>query len=131
MRRSCALWFVLALTVAMISPLAAEPTALQGTWKGSGTMQAMDNPPQKLNCRINYKRETDTIFKLAAKCATISTSINQTGQLLRVNPGVYVGEFHVASYDISGRVRVVIEGNTQTMSFKSSRANGTVTLTKS
>jgi len=114
-----------------ISPLHAEPVPLEGRWSGSGTMQAMDNPPQKLTCRINYKRETDKVFKLAAKCVTISTSINQTGQLLKVNPGVYVGEFHVASYDISGRVRVVIKDGVQTMSFKSSRANGTVTLSKS
>ncbi|MDJ0513890.1 MAG: hypothetical protein QNJ62_10670 [Methyloceanibacter sp.] len=131
MRRLFFLWLVLILTVATISPLAAEPAALQGTWNGSGTMQAMDKAPQKLTCRINYKRETDKVFKLAAKCATISTAINQTGQLLKVNPGVYVGEFHVASYDISGRVRVVIQGEVQTMSFKSSRANGTVTLKKS
>jgi hypothetical protein len=119
------------LVLATISPLQAEPLPLEGTWNGSGTMQAMDNPPQKLTCRINYKRETEKVFKLAAKCVTISTAINQTGQLLKVNPGVYVGEFHVASYDISGRVRIVIDGDVQTMSFKSSRANGTVTLAKS
>jgi hypothetical protein len=119
------------LVLATISPLQAEPLSLEGTWNGSGTMQAMDNPPQKLTCRINYKRETEKVFKLAAKCVTISTAINQTGQLLKVNPGVYVGEFHVASYDISGRVRIVIDGDVQTMSFKSSRANGTVTLAKS
>ncbi len=119
------------LVLATISPLQAEPLPLEGTWNGSGTMQAMDNPPQKLTCRINYKRETEKVFKLAAKCVTISTAINQTGQLLKVNPGVYVGEFHVASYDISGRVRIVIDGDVQTMSFKSARANGTVTLAKS
>ena len=119
------------LFLATISPLQAEPLALEGTWSGSGTMQAMDNPPQKLTCRIKYKRETEKVFKLAAKCVTISTAINQTGQLLKVNPGDYVGEFHVASYDISGRVRIVIDGDVQTMSFKSSRANGTVTLAKS
>jgi hypothetical protein len=94
-------------------------------------MQAMDNPPQKLTCRIKYKRETDKVYKLAAKCVTISTAINQTGKLLKVNPGVYVGEFQVATYDISGRVRVTINGGVQTMSFKSSRASGSVTLTKS
>ena len=120
----------LVVFVATISPVRAEPVPLEGAWSGSGTMQAMDNPPQKLTCRINYKRETDKVFKLAAKCVTISTAVNQTGQLLKVNPGVYVGKFHVASFDISGRVRIVIEGGVQTMSFKSSRANGTVTLTK-
>lgn len=119
------------LVVATISPLQAEPAPLEGIWSGSGTMQALDQPPQKLTCRVTYKRETEKVFKLAAKCVTISTAVNQTGQLLKINPGVYVGEFHVASFDISGRVRIVIDGNSQTMSFKSSRANGVVTLTKS
>jgi hypothetical protein len=117
--------------VATVSPLNAEPASLEGTWSGSGTMQAMDRPPQKLTCRINYKRETDKVYRLAARCVTVSTSINPTAQLLKVNPGVYTGKFEIASYDISGRVRVVVNGNAQTMSFRSSRANGTVNLKKS
>lgn len=121
----------LIMGTAMVSPLRAEPAPLEGTWNGSGTMQAMDRPPQKLTCRINYKRETDKVFSLAARCVTVSTSINQTAQLLKVNPGVYTGKFQIASYDISGRVRVVVSGNAQTMSFQSSRANGTVNLKKS
>lgn len=119
------------LLVAMVAPLHAEPLALEGTWSGSGTMQQMEDPPQKLTCRIKYVRESAKVFRVAAKCVTVSTTINQTGQLLMVRPGVYVGEFNVASFDISGRIRVVIEEETQTMTFKSSRANGSVTLTKS
>lgn len=124
-------WLAVLLSVAFIAPLHADPTPLEGSWSGSGTMQRMDDPPQKLTCRVKYKRETDKVFRLAAKCVTISTTINQTGQLLKVNAGVYVGEFHVASYDISGRIRVVIDNTVQTMTFKSSQARGTVTLTKS
>jgi hypothetical protein len=124
-------WLTVLLSVAFIAPLHADPTPLEGTWRGSGTMQQMDDPPQKLTCRIKYSRETAKVFRVVAKCVTISSTINQTGQLLKVNPGVYVGEFHVAAYGLSGRIRVVIDGATQTMSFKSSRAKGTVTLTKS
>jgi hypothetical protein len=124
-------WLTVLLSVTFVAPLHADPTPLEGTWSGSGTMQRMDDPPQKLTCRINYRRETDKVFRVAAKCVTISSTINQTGQLLKVNPGVYVGEFYVASYDISGRLRVVIDDTVQTMTFKSLRAQGTVTLTKS
>ena len=129
MRRLFFLFLI--MFIATASPLHAEPASLEGTWSGSGTMQAVDRPPQKLTCRINYKRETDKVYRLAARCVTVSTSINQTAQLLKVNPGVYTGQFQIASYDISGRVRVVVNGNAQTMSFKSSRANGTVNLKKS
>jgi hypothetical protein len=125
-------WLIILLPViALIAPLHAAPTPLEGTWSGSGTMQQVDGPPQKLMCRINYKRETDKVFRLAAKCVTVSSTINQTGQLLKVNPGVYVGEFYAASYDVSGRIRVVIDDRVQTMTFKSPQAQGSVTLTKS
>jgi hypothetical protein len=124
-------WLTTLLSVALVAPLHAAPTPLEGTWSGTGTMQQMDGPPQKLRCRIDYTRETDKVYRLAAKCVTVSSTINQTGQLLKVNPGVYVGEFYVASYDVSGRIRVVIEDTVQTMTFKSSQAQGSVTLTKS
>lgn len=124
-------WLTVLLSVAFVAPLHADPTPLEGMWSGSGTMQRMDDPPQKLTCRVKYERETDKVFRVAAKCVTISSTINQTGQLLKVSAGVYVGEFYVASYDISGRIRIVIDGTVQTMTFKSSTAQGTVTLTKS
>ena len=123
-------WLTVLLSVAFVAPLHADPTPLEGTWSGSGTMRRMDDPPQKVTCRVKYERETDKVFRIVAKCVTISSTINQTGQLLKVNPGVYVGEFYVASYDISGRIRVVIDDTVQTMTFKSLRAQGTVTLTK-
>jgi len=93
-------------------------------------MQRTDGPLEKLKCRIRYKRETDKVFHLDAKCATTSLKIDQVGQLLRVNPGVYVGEFYIASYDVGGRIRVIVEDEVQTMTFKSSRAEGTLTLEK-
>ncbi|MEM7193018.1 MAG: hypothetical protein AAF405_09205 [Pseudomonadota bacterium] len=123
---------VLASILTLVAPpLHAEPTPLEGSWSGSGTMQPVDRPTQKLTCRVNYQRETDKVFKFSAKCVTVSTAINQTGELLNVNPGVYVGEFNIASYDVSGRVRVVIADGVQTMTFKSTRASGSLTLTKS
>jgi hypothetical protein len=104
---------------------------LEGNWSGSGTVQQTEGAPEKVSCRINYKRETDKVFRVAAKCATTAHQINQSGQLLMVGPGVYVGEFQIPSYDIAGRIRVVVEGSAQTMTFKSSRAQGSLTLTKS
>lgn len=124
-------WLTICLTVALAAPLHADPVPLEGNWSGSGTVQQTDGPAAKLRCRINYKRETDKVFRLEAKCATTSNQINQTGELLKVNPGVYVGEFYIASYDVAGRIRVVIEGSVQTMTFKSSRAHGELTLEKS
>ena len=124
-------WLTSLLTAALLSPLHAAPVPLEGNWSGSGTVQQTEGAPEKVSCRINYMRETDKVFRVAAKCATTSHQINQSGQLLMVNPGVYVGEFHIPSYDIAGRIRVVVEGSAQTMTFKSSRGHGSLTLKKS
>ena len=58
--------------------------------------------------------------------------MSQTGQLLEVRPGVYTGEFNLTQYDVTGRVRVVIDGDgeTQTVTFTSSRGDGEFTLTR-
>jgi hypothetical protein len=119
------------LSAALVLPVCADPVSLEGNWSGSGTVQQTQGPAEKLRCRINYKRETDKVFSLRAKCATTSNQINQTGELLKINAGLYVGEFYIASYDIGGRIRIVIEGTVQTMTFKSSRAHGQLTLKKS
>lgn len=115
----------------LLSPLHAVPLPLEGNWSGSGTVQQTEGKPEKVSCRVNYTRETEKVFRVAAKCATTSNKIDQTGQLLMVNPGIYVGEFYIPSYDIGGRVRIVIEGSVQTMTFKSARGHGQLTLKKS
>lgn len=123
-------WLSIFAASALIVPLHAAPMPLEGNWSGTGILQPAEGAAEKVACRINYKRETDKVFRVEAKCATTSHTINQTGQLLMVNTGVYVGEFYIASYDIAGRIRVVIEGEEQTMTFKSSRGEGQLTLKK-
>lgn len=124
------LWLSALAASALLAPLHAAPLPLEGNWSGSGTVQPTEGAAEKVACRVNYKRETDKVFRVEAKCATTSYQINQTGQLLMVNTGVYVGEFYIASYDIAGRIRVVVEDSIQTMTFKSSRAHGELTLKK-
>ena len=124
-------WLSAFLASALLAPAQADPVPLEGDWSGSGIVTPTDGTPEKVVCRINYKRETENVFRVDAKCATTANKINQTGELLMVNPGVYVGEFYIPSYDIGGRTRVVIEGAVQTMTFKSARGHGHLTLEKS
>ncbi len=56
--------------------------------------------------------------------------MKQMGELLEVRPGVYTGEFNLTQYDVSGRVRVVVDGETQTVTFKSPRGEGEVILSR-
>lgn len=47
-----------------------------------------------------------------------------------VSPNRYVGDFYNTEYDISGRIRVSVSGGSQTVSFTSSKASGSMSLSK-
>lgn len=123
------LTFLGALAVAKPS-LALEITPLAGEWYGEGTVTQTKGATEKVRCRVKYKKESAKVYGVTAKCASTTNVMNQTGELLEVKPGVYVGEFNIQKFDVSGRVRVVIEEDTQVVTFKSSRGGGELLLTK-
>ena len=115
----------------MLGPApAASAAALAGEWSGEGTVTQTEGPTEKVRCRVSYKQESAKVFGVEAQCASTSQMMKQTGELLEVRPGVYTGKFNLTQYDISGRVRVVLEGESQTVTFKSPKGEGEVTLTR-
>ncbi|WP_141702039.1 hypothetical protein [Methyloceanibacter stevinii] len=109
---------------------AASAAALAGEWSGEGTVTQTEGPTEKVRCRVSYKQESAKVFGVVAQCASTSKMMKQIGELLEVRPGVYTGEFILTQYDVSGRVRVVVEGETQTVTFKSPRGEGEVILNR-
>jgi hypothetical protein len=109
---------------------AASATSLEGVWSGSGVVNPKDGPSETVRCRLSYKQESEKVFGLTATCATSSRKVHQTGKLLKVGPTSYVGDFYNPGYDISGRVRVVVRGSAQTVTFQSAKGNGSVDLRK-
>ena len=103
-------------------------TSLNGVWSGSGVVDPKDGARETVRCRLRYRQESEKVFGVSATCATRSRKIQQTGTLLKVGPTSYVGEFYNPAYDVSGRVRVVVRGSTQTVTFQSARGHGSVSL---
>lgn len=101
---------------------------MDGVWSGSGVVDPKDGARESVRCRVSYKQESEKVFAVSATCATRSRKIQQTGSVLKVGPATYVGEFYNPGYDVSGRVRVTVQGATQTVTFQSARGNGSVTL---
>ncbi len=123
--------------IALVAPLmmlasntAASAAVLAGEWSGEGTVTQTEGPTEKVRCRVSYKQEAAKVYGVEAQCASTSKKMKQTGELLEVRPGVFTGSFNLPQYDVSGRVRVVIEGESQTVTFKSPRGEGEVTLTR-
>ncbi len=125
------IWLLLFLPLALfLSHGAVGAVSLEGTWSGAGMVNPNKGQREQVRCRITYKRESAKVFSVAAKCATSSVKMRQTGKLLEVSPSRYVGEFYNSDYDVSGRVRVIVKGSAQTVTFQSPRGSGSVTLRK-
>ncbi len=118
-----------ALTVLMMCEkvVAAE---IEGNWRGSGYVTPAKGKRENVRCKISYKRQTAKVFSVRAVCASPSAKVIQTGEVLKVKEGLYVGDFYNPDFDISGRVRVTISGSRQRVTFSSARGRGGVTLSK-
>lgn len=109
---------------------ASAASSLDGVWSGSGEVNPKDGDRETVRCRVQYKQESEKVFGVTATCATRSRKIQQTGKVLKATASTYVGDFYNQSYDVSGRVRVVLNGATQTVTFRSARGTGSVSLRK-
>ena len=118
----------LAFALCWSAGTALAASDLDGVWSGSGMVNPKDGARESVRCRVSYRQESEKVFGVSATCATRSRKIQQTGTVLKVGPASYVGEFYNPGYDVSGRVRVVVQGSTQTVTFQSARGSGSVTL---
>jgi len=116
------------LAVAAAVPVRAA--SLEGLWTGGGYVQPASGQRERVSCRVSYSRRSRSVLGVVATCATTSTKIRQTGELLMVSPTRYVGDFYNAQYDIGGRIRVIVNGTRQTVTFTSGNGGGRLSLQK-
>ncbi len=129
MRTLPALFFTAALGLGgFAAAAAADP--LSGSWSGGGYVQPKDGQREKVRCRVSYSPQGGSTVGVSATCASASLTIRQAGSLTMVNPNRYVGDFYNSEYDISGRIRVSVSGNSQTVSFSSPRGGGSLSLSR-
>ena len=108
----------------------ARADSLAGTWSGSGYVAPSESARESVRCRITYTQQSAKVYGVVARCASKSEKVVQTGEVLQVSPTRYVGDFYNAEFDISGRVRINVNGRSQFVTFSSSRGGGAVTLSK-
>ena len=125
------IFLILASTALPLSSAFAA-SDLEGSWSGSGYVMPTSGAKENVRCRVRYDRQSKTVYHVSANCESseTNTKVVQTGEVLEVSGGRYVGDFYNAEYDISGRVRVQISGNQQTVTFSGSRGQGSLSLTK-
>lgn len=122
---------LMAAAACLVLPVtAAYAVSLEGSWVGSGYAQPQSGQRERLRCRVRFGRINSKVYSVDAVCATTAARIRQTGQLIMVRPGLYVGDFVNHQYDISGRVRVRTSGSRQSVTFSSRAGHGSLSLHK-
>lgn len=121
--------FVLALSVLPSGPVHAAST-LEGTWSGSGYVVPESGARESVRCRVRFSRQSSKVFGVEARCSSATTDIVQTGEVIEVSSGRFAGDFYNPQYDISGRIRIQMSGNHQTVTFSGKQGRGSLSLTK-
>lgn len=129
MRKLSLMMTVVTLTTLQAGAASAE-SGLAGTWSGNGYVMPKDGARESVRCRVRFNKQSSTVYSVAAQCEGSATSVNQTGEVIEVSGGRYAGDFYNSQYDISGRVRVQMNGNHQTVTFSGSRGQGSLSLTR-
>jgi hypothetical protein len=105
-------------------------SGLEGSWSGGGYVVPKSGARESVRCRVSYSRQSTTVFSVSATCSGAKTTVVQTGEVLEVSGGRYVGDFYNPQYDISGRVRVQMSGNHQDVTFSGAQGHGGLSLTR-
>ncbi len=121
--------FVLGLTLVPATSQ-AQSRSIEGSWRGSGFFKPSSGAREKIRCRVSYNKITNKIFSFSGTCANPAGSIRQSGEMIRATDNRYVGEFHNSEFGISGRIRVIVRGNRQTVILTSSQGSGQLNLSR-
>ena len=108
----------------------AQTRSIEGSWRGGGYFKPSSGTKEKILCRVNYSKITDKIFSFSGTCANPSGSVRQTGEVLRATINRYVGDFQNSEFGISGRIRIIVRGNRQSVKLTSSQDSGRLSLSR-
>lgn len=105
-------------------------SGLAGSWSGGGWVSFASGTREKARCRARYSRASSNSYRLRATCATTSGRASQTATVYRLSSGRYRGTFYNSDYNVSGAIRVVVRGRSQSVSLAGSGASGSLRLRK-
>ena len=111
-------------------PVLAKTASLAGSWGGGGWVSFASGTKEKARCRARYTRAGTGSFELHATCATASGSASQTATVYEVSPNRFRGSFHNMEYNVTGSIRVVVHGNSQSVTLTGDSGSASLTLSR-
>ena len=115
---------------ALVSTSPAEAASITGSWSGGGTVHLTSGHVETVRCRVSYEKSTGRTFLLHATCATTAGTFKQSGRIVKLSGTRYSGRLYSDQYDVSGDVKISVNGRRQTVSVSSPKGSGRLSLSK-
>ena len=113
-----------------IGDAAAQSASLDGSWSGAGKVTLPSGAVEAARCRVSYSRDSKTSYSASASCATPSVRVNQTASLRQTGTNTFSGSFYNDEYGVSGSIRVVVSGSSQSVSLNGGGASASLRLSR-
>ncbi len=108
----------------------ANADGLSGVWSGGGAIQLTKGGVEKVRCRISYSKSTGRTFLMSVKCAHRNGAFRQTGRVVEKSRNRFTGRMYSDEHSVSGDIVISVKSTTQTLSVKSSKGSGSLSLSK-
>ncbi len=119
----------LAAGILSFTPAVVLAGDLSGAWSGGGSVSLASGAKEKARCRANYG-SAGSGYAMTATCATSSIKVSQTAKLRKAGANSYAGTFYNAEYGITGKIRVTVNGNRQSVYLSGDAGSAAFSLRK-
>jgi hypothetical protein len=113
--RSAAIAAASALAAVMgIFGATATPAAAQsiiGSWSGGGMIIFPSGETERARCRATFRNLSGGSVSMQGVCATASVRVSQSASLSRLTSTTYSGEFYNTEFNLSGSIRIRMQGS--------------------
>ena len=119
-----------AAAVMFAVPALAEPGDLSGAWSGAGAVIYNTGSKEKARCRAQFNKTGSTSYSMNATCATASGKVAQSAILRKTGGNSYSGSFKNPDYNVTGSIRVTVNGNSQSVSMSSDAGTASFSMSR-
>jgi hypothetical protein len=106
---------VLGMSLVGVTAAQAEAVTIVGTWSGNGSISFSSGTKEAARCRAHFAKTGASSYIMSASCATASAKVDQSAELTKVGANSYVGSFFNQQYNTGGRIRITVNGRSQSV----------------
>jgi hypothetical protein len=104
-----ALVAVIGVVGATVTPAAAQ--SIIGSWSGGGMIIFPSGETERARCRATFRNLSGGSVSMQGVCATASVRVSQSASLSRLTSTTYSGEFYNTEFNLSGSIRIRMQGS--------------------